>query len=49
MQFLCLAVIGDYVGRVLEEVKNRPHFLIESVLNDPRRREGVASGGAARE
>ncbi len=37
LQFLCLAVIGDYVGRVLEEVKNRPHFLIESVLNDPRR------------
>lgn len=37
LQFLCLAVIGDYVGRVLEEVKSRPHFLIESVLNDPRR------------
>ena len=37
LQFLCLAVIGDYVGRVLEEVKSRPHFLVESVLNDPRR------------
>lgn len=37
LQFLCLAVIGDYVGRVLEEVKSRPHYLVASVLNDPRR------------
>jgi glycosyltransferase involved in cell wall biosynthesis len=46
LQFLCLAVIGDYVGRVLEEVKSRPHFLIESVLNDPRRpRDDAAARG----
>jgi glycosyltransferase involved in cell wall biosynthesis len=38
LQFLCLAVIGDYVGRVLEEVKSRPHYLVASVLNDPRKR-----------
>lgn len=38
LQFLCLAVIGDYVGRVLEEVKARPHYIVGSVLNDPRRR-----------
>ncbi len=42
LQFLCLAVIGDYVGRVLEEVKSRPHFLVSSVLNDPRKRERAA-------
>lgn len=45
LQFLCLAVIGDYVGRVLEEVKARPHFLIESVLNDPRRRDTPGASG----
>ena len=38
LQFLCLAVIGDYVGRVLEEVKARPHYIVGSVLNDPRTR-----------
>jgi len=41
LQFLCLAVIGDYVGRVLEEVKSRPHYLVASVLNDPRTRAGA--------
>ncbi len=41
LQFLCLAVIGDYVGRVLEEVKSRPHYLVASVLNDPRTRTGA--------
>jgi polyisoprenyl-phosphate glycosyltransferase len=42
LQFLCLAVIGDYVGRVLEEVKSRPHYLVASVLNDPRKRDTAA-------
>jgi glycosyltransferase involved in cell wall biosynthesis len=53
IQLLCLAVIGDYVARVLEEVKQRPHFLIKSVLNPPPRRAGgdvdsapVATGAA---
>jgi len=41
LQFLCLAVIGDYVGRVLEEVKSRPHYLVASVVNDPRTRTGA--------
>ena len=35
IQLLSLAVIGDYVARVLEEVKQRPHFLIRSVFNHP--------------
>jgi FtsZ-interacting cell division protein ZipA len=35
IQLFCLAVIGDYVARVLEEVKQRPHFLVKSVFNDP--------------
>ena len=47
LQFLCLAVIGDYVGRVLEEVKNRPHYLVASVLNDPRTRAGTTLPSAA--
>lgn len=36
VQLLCLAIIGDYLGRVFEEVKQRPHFIVRSILNDPR-------------
>jgi dolichol-phosphate mannosyltransferase len=35
IQLLCLAIIGDYLGRVFEEVKRRPPFVVESVLNAP--------------
>jgi glycosyltransferase involved in cell wall biosynthesis len=36
VQLLCLAIIGDYVGRVFEEVKRRPHYVVKSVFNNPR-------------
>ncbi len=38
IQLLCLAVIGDYLARVFEEVKQRPHFLVKSVFNRPQPR-----------
>jgi len=41
LQFLCLVVIGDYVARVIEEVKQRPYYLVKSVLNDPRTSSAV--------
>jgi dolichol-phosphate mannosyltransferase len=37
VQLLCLAIIGDYLGRVFEEVKARPHYIVKSILNDPRK------------
>ncbi len=44
IQLLCLAVIGDYLARIFEEVKQRPHFLIKSVFNPPpRRTEGQSA------
>ena len=36
IQLLCLAIVGDYLGRVFEEVKQRPHFIVREVWNDPR-------------
>jgi dolichol-phosphate mannosyltransferase len=36
IQLLCLGIIGDYLGRIFEEVKARPHYVVRSVLNDPR-------------
>jgi glycosyltransferase involved in cell wall biosynthesis len=41
VQLLCLSIIGDYLGRVFEEVKQRPLYLVKSVFNDPRQRTGA--------
>jgi polyisoprenyl-phosphate glycosyltransferase len=33
---LCLSIIGAYLAHIYDEVKRRPPFLVESILNDPR-------------
>ncbi len=35
IQLLCLAIIGTYLGHMYEEVKRRPPFVVESILNPP--------------
>jgi dolichol-phosphate mannosyltransferase len=42
IQLLCLAIIGSYLAHMYEEVKGRPSFIVESVLNRP---EGPVSPG----
>ncbi len=42
IQLLCLSIIGSYLAHIYDEVKRRPAFIVESILNDPRRREGAA-------
>ena len=33
VQLLFLGVIGEYLGRVYEEVKNRPHYVVAQTVN----------------
>lgn len=35
IQLLCLSIIGQYLGRMFEEVKQRPRYIVRNVLNDP--------------
>jgi dolichol-phosphate mannosyltransferase len=45
IQLLCLSIIGSYLAHIYEEVKRRPPYIVESVLNPPgerERREGDA-------
>ena len=40
VQLLCLSVIGSYISHIYDEVKRRPPYIIESILNDPRKKPG---------
>jgi glycosyltransferase involved in cell wall biosynthesis len=40
VQLLCLSVIGSYISHIYDEVKGRPAFIVESILNDPRKKNG---------
>ncbi|PJE64613.1 MAG: glycosyltransferase [Candidatus Ryanbacteria bacterium CG10_big_fil_rev_8_21_14_0_10_43_42] len=34
VQFFILAILGEYLGRVFEEVKQRPRYIIREILNN---------------
>lgn len=34
LQILALGIIGEYIGRIYEEVKQRPRFIIEEFINE---------------
>jgi len=43
IQLLCLSIIGSYLAHIYDEVKRRPAFIVQSILNDPRHREDVVA------
>lgn len=42
VQLLCLAIIGSYLAHIYDEVKRRPPFVVDEVLNPPPRPESDA-------
>lgn len=36
IQLLCLSIIGQYIGRIFEEIKQRPIYVIDEVMNDTK-------------
>lgn len=36
VQLLAVSIIGEYLGRIFEEVKQRPKYVIREILNDHR-------------
>ncbi len=35
VQLMCLSIIGSYLAHIYDEVKRRPPFIVESILNEP--------------
>ena len=38
IQLLCLSIIGQYLGKMFEEIKGRPKYVISKILNDNRKK-----------
>ncbi len=51
IQLLCLSIIGSYLGHIYDEVKRRPSYIVESILNAPSRKatEGTSSPDVSEE
>jgi polyisoprenyl-phosphate glycosyltransferase len=41
VQLLFLGVIGEYLGRVYEEVKGRPQYVVDQIVRHPSKRAGT--------
>jgi polyisoprenyl-phosphate glycosyltransferase len=37
IQLLCLGILGSYMAHIYEEVKHRPPYIVETILNKPSR------------
>ncbi|MCX7046826.1 MAG: glycosyltransferase family 2 protein [Candidatus Sumerlaeota bacterium] len=41
VQLLCLSIIGSYLAHIYDEVKRRPPFIVDNILNPPSESKGA--------
>lgn len=43
IQLLCMAIIGSYLAHIYDEVKRRPSYLVDEILNNPDEKKNESS------
>lgn len=44
IQLICLGIVGEYIGRIYDDVKRRPMFIVDQFINPPKetvRHDGI--------
>lgn len=41
LQLLGISILGEYMGKIFEEVKGRPKYVVKSIFNDPQEESRV--------
>ncbi len=39
VQLLSISIISEYIGKIIEETKDRPKFIIDKIYNDPKNKK----------
>ena len=42
VQLLCISIVGSYLAAMFEEIKSRPAYVVDEILNDPGQRSPAA-------
>ncbi len=43
VQLICLAIIGSYLTHIYDEVKRRPPYIVESIINHPETKKSASN------
>jgi hypothetical protein len=47
VQIFCTGIIGEYLGKIYSEVKNRPRFFLEKVVSPKERASEIPNRARA--